>query len=120
LTKQDLSSTISWTLLSVVLNGLFFGHGVLVVSSSGGLALVGLSAIVYALAGLSLLGAAWLTPFPAIAVMTRLLSVVYAVFLLTLAWQLDVLRGFEGLAGIVILLAVVAANQLAVKRVLTR
>jgi hypothetical protein len=121
--KPDTMSIVSWTLLAVTLNALFFGHGVLLLSGAeitSALGLIGATATAYAFLNLLLLGAAWLSPATAITVVATLIAVSYAVFSVVVALQLNVVRSFEWIAGVVIMIAFVTANLVAVKRVRAR
>ena len=122
-TSADMMSTVSWTLLGVVLNVLFLGHGILLMSGmslSSNLSMVGAMTTLYAVGCSGLLLAAWLSPVRAVFVAAALLTGVYAATIVTMALQLDVIRSFTWLAGVVLLLAFVIANLLAIHRVQTR
>ena len=121
--NSDIMSTISWTLLGVVLDGLFLGHGVLLFHGSApgsSLGMVGVLTTVYAVGTSAALLAAWLIPVRAVLVAGALLTAAYIAAIVVTALQLDVVRSFEWIAGIVLIVAFIVANLFAIQRVQAR
>ena len=121
--NQDTTSLVNWTLLSGVLNCLFVGHGTLLVSNAdllSGIGIVAAAAIGYGSSNLVLWCAAWITPSRGVLIVAILLATAFAVFLLVVGFRLNVVWSFEGLAGIVLLIAFLSVNGLIIRRVASR
>jgi len=96
------------------------GHGLLLLSSvetTSGLGLIGATAAAYALLSLLLLCTAWLIPVAAITIVAAVLAGSYAIFIVVVALQLNVVKSFQWIAGVVLVIAFVMANLVAIKRV---
>jgi len=119
----DIMSTVSWTLLGIILSGLFLGHGLVLLSNAApasSLGLIGVITTFYALCSLLSLLAAWLIPVSAVFAAAALLTGAYTILVVAAASQLDVIRSFEWIAGVVLMVALVLTNLLAIRRVQAR
>lgn len=113
-------SNLSWTLLGIVVSGLFLGHGMLLAVLSPwspALALAGIGALIYALLSYLLLVLAWLRPGPVAALAGDVLGLAFGAFVLALAWRVDTVRSAEWGIGLVVIAVLLLANRTAARRV---
>ena len=119
----DYQSRVSWTLLGMLFNALFIGHGALLLpqaSPSDAFAWIALGAIAYGLANTALLVIAWIKPARATTTAAAVLGVGYALVVIGGAVALGLHASFALLAGVVIVLSLLGANVVAVHRVQPR